>query len=227
MPAQHSVLDSFKIEAELQRRGYGFNANRRAAVQLTKPDPRKGRFRITGGSRVMKLRPVSFAHFKAISERCHSVEEACDQIESISTGRQMEPNFGGNQFDPDVVERVIANRLDNAIASATQPMADQMAQQNATIEDQAATIRALEDRLQKANEPVPRKASKKKGKKAPRRDIVAEVKQEVAASVAPEDVNPEQFTDEQRRANANSDEPILTKSQQEMMSRIQYEGPDS
>lgn len=117
---------------------------------------------------MIPMTPVSSAHLEEILSRSRDIKEAVEQIEAISIGAQLSPNFGGggsSGLDPEVQERLITQRVENEVARVAERAQAAIAQQQAEIE-------ALKEKL--AKETGKKKPGPKPGKK--RSSVVAKAK---------------------------------------------------
>ena len=201
------------MQRELARRGYGFHGNRNAGIHLTVPHKTK-KFKHTGSAERMLLIPVKQSDYQSILNHAKSAQEAADQIEAMSTGKTLAPTVGGQPnasgFDATQIEKLIENRLANAVEAATRPIAQKMADQENTIEQQQATISKLTEALEKQGKKTARKATGRK-----RRNVVKESQSAVDL---------ENMSEDERKDNANSDEPQLTPEQEAMLRQLNTEG---
>lgn len=190
MPVTYNQLDPLEVENELRARRYGFHGNRKAAIHLTVPD-NQNRFKMSGSPKRVLLRPVMPHDYNKIMREALSVKDACDQIEAIATGQQLGPQVSHpGQASAEVTERVIQNRVQNELAHATQPLADQLAKQNDVLEQQAEQISRLQAELAS-------RVQKPKPKAKPRKSrIVQEAEREIDLS-RDQDLPP--LTDEQAK----------------------------
>lgn len=199
MPVTYTKLDIVDILEELKRRKYAFHGNRNAAIHLTVADP-KNRFKMTNAPRRVLLRPIGFETYEQIVTQCASVNEACDQIEAISLGHDLNPTMAKpGAISAEASERIIQNRVQNELAHATQPLADQLSQQQELLEKQNEVIAALKRQLESGgSKPGRKKPGPKPGTKRKSRVV-----EEAAADLA-----------------NDGDLPELTEAQQKMMANV-------
>jgi hypothetical protein len=131
MAVSAPTISDNEVRAILRKKKFSFHGNRLAGIHLARkdPDPKK-RFKMTGQPRVILMSPVSIAHYQEIMRKSSSAEEAAEQIEAISSGRQLAPNFGsGGGIDSGVIETMVANRVGNEVAKVT----DALGRENAEL----------------------------------------------------------------------------------------------
>lgn len=193
MPVTYTQLELIDIMEALRNRGYAFHGNRNAAIHLTVADP-KNRFKMTNQPKRILLRPISYEAFDRIVTQCQTVREAADQIEAISTGAELGPTMAKEgAISAEASERMIQNRVQNELANATQPLADQLAKQQDLLDRQNDLIAQLQARLQGEGSKVRKKPGPKPGSKR-KNTVVEKVKQDLAG-----DGDLPDLTDEQRK----------------------------
>lgn len=159
MAVKAPAISDNEVRAILRKKKYSFHGNRLAGIHLARkdPDPRK-RFKTTGQPRVILMVPVSIKHYHEILAKSHSAEDAAEQVEAISTGRQLAPNFGGgNGIDSGVIETMVANRVGNEVARVT----DTLARENAELR---AKLDEVIESTKKAPEAAPKRGRPKGSK---------------------------------------------------------------
>lgn len=170
MPVHYSLIDIVDVQKVLRARGWAFQQERGIGLRLTKPDPNPANvYKTTGKRKRVAMAAVSREHLLEILAKSHTIEEAVEQIEAISTGAQLQPSFGragGAGVSTEVVEKLLTQRVQNAVSQHTEQM-------DRVVADQAAQIEQLQAQLKQAQQkrgPGRPKGSKNKakGKAVPR-----------------------------------------------------------
>lgn len=177
MPQVVTKLEQHKVNAVLRARGWAFNRQAGIGLRLTKQDDKNPAFKSTGKKRRILMTPISRAHLDEILSYSRNIQEAVEQIEAISIGAQLAPQFahpGANSpapgMDPQVMEKLLTQRMENEISKVTERM---QAETQSKLDAAAEKLAALEAKLAEAEAmpPTPqenanKRASKAKGKKA-------------------------------------------------------------
>lgn len=140
-----------QVQKILHQRNYRFQYQRGCGIRLTAVNS-KERFRETGQFKRTPLTPVSTVHLNQILRMAENAEQAADQIEAISLGKQFEPNMAkpGNMpgLDNKTIERIVETRTQHAMADASEQYQKMIAQQRSEMED----LRVQLEELRKATE---------------------------------------------------------------------------
>lgn len=193
MPQILTSLELHLVVDALRKNGWAFHSQSGVGLRLSKADPNpEAVFKQTGRRKRQLMVPISKHHLKEILMQSRNVKEAVEQIEAISIGVQLAPEFGhtGNAVagvDPAVYERLLSQRIENE-------MAKRDASRDKVISELQAANERLEEKL------MALKASAPKGKKQPVKSKQSEVEDE------PELTEEEQKLLEQAMRQMDSDE---------------------
>lgn len=169
MPINHTKLNLVDVKAKLRQGGYAFHGQYGVGIRLTKPDMRPGAtFKHSGRRKRMLLVPVSEAMLDEILTYSRNDKEAAQQIENISLGVQDKPQWSHPgapgesqqaQIDPDVLQKLIENRVQASLAEHTQRTNAETAELKDKLEAAEATIKKLQEKP-KRGRPKGRKNNK-------------------------------------------------------------------
>ena len=207
MPQVVTKLEQHKVNAVLRARGWAFNRQAGIGLRLTKQDDKNPAFESTGKKRRILMTPISRAHLDEILSYSRNIQEAVEQIEAISIGAQLAPQFAhpgasgpAPGMDPQVMEKLITQRMENELAKATERM---QAETQSKLDAAAEKLAALEAKLAEAEAMPPSKAKavkKKASKKAttrkqPKGGILDRIKQQKLDENGDPVLTPEQEAD--------------------------------
>ena len=193
MPQILSKLDQNVVFEALRRRDWAFHSQGGVGLRLTKADPNpENKFKTTGKRKRILMTPISKAHMEDILHQSRNVEEAVRQIEAISLGAQLAPEFagGGNNkaagVDPAVYEKLLTQRIENEVSK----VAEKYQRETERLKTQNEALAAKLEALAK-----PKKVATGK-RKQPKGGVLARVKKQT------------------------EDEPELTPEQQKLLAQV-------
>lgn len=132
MPQILSRLDSDSVYEVLRKRGWGFHAQSGVGIRLSKKDPNPDNtFKTTGQRKRQLMVPISRPHLEEIMTQSRNISQAVQQIEAMSVGAQLEPDFNtgtgsSKSIDPALYEKLISQRIENEMAKVTEQSDKQM-----------------------------------------------------------------------------------------------------
>jgi len=180
MPQILSKLESHRVNEILRRRGWAFHRQSNIGLRLTKKDPNpENVFKSTGQRKRILMTPISRVHLDEILTVSRNLQEAVEQIEAISIGAQLSPEFahmsanGAAGVSPAVMEKLLLQRMENEMAKITEA-------NQAKLDAAEKKMAALEAKLEKAQE-TPKAAKPKKvpgERKQPKGGVVERLKRQ-------------------------------------------------
>lgn len=156
----------------LRARRYAFHSQRGVALRLTRPDP-NNRFKETNRPRRILLVPITEKVMDQILTYASDLNEAADQIEAISLGHQLTPQFrnaGSAGGAPQPSMEQLATLVDNKVSAA-------ITEKNREIEFLKKELLEAKAKAVPAPEtPTKRKPGRPKGSKNKPKTLPAQVK---------------------------------------------------